>query len=145
MDFWRVSWRSRQNRLDEALAAIDGLLAWLDRIGVTYYLPEAHWLRSQVLRCWGGTRMRLRHWQRALRSPNQPACAPGMADAERSGRANASSGNATEAQQVRSQARDLFEIVLSHTCEPSLRTSLIARWATLAPASVQLTDDQATD
>ena len=114
-----------EGRLDEALAVVDGLLAWLKRIEVTYYLPEAHWLRSQVLRVLGQD-------EEAI-----AALAAGIAVAQSTGARHpawlmlsdlaelqTNRGRMAEAQQVSSQASELFAFILSHTTTPELRASL---------------------
>ena len=114
----------------QATANVDALLAWLARIGVSYYLPEAYWLRSRVLRAMGEELEAIS----ALTAGIEIADSAGarhptwlmlveLADLQ------AAQGRRDDAQQSRRRTNELIQFILDHTTEPALRPSLLRKMA----------------
>ncbi len=120
-------------RLDEALAVIDELLAWLARIEVTYYQPEAHWLRSKVLRSQGRDEYAIAALAAGIEiAQSTGARQPAWLMLSDLAALQANRGRMAEAQQLRNQASEMFAFILSHTTTPDLRASLLSKAETMS-------------
>ena len=117
-----------QGKLDHALVVIDALHVWLDTMGVTHYQPEAHWLRSKILRVLGREEDAISALEAGIAAARSTGARhPAWLMLVELAEMQDSRGGEQEVQEARREASDLFDAILRHTTEPDLRASLLSR------------------